>query len=69
MGRPVLAERLIVALADGSLREHAASGEFLASASCQADKTTTRRHQARQSRAYDRPWNLYKADEAVRAVV
>ena len=58
------------ALSSSSMQkaESSSDGE-LTTASRQGEKTTARGYQARQSRADDRPWNLYKADEAVRAVV
>ena len=52
-----------------SLNSCRGSGQLLTSASRQGEKTTARRDQTRQSRANDRPRNLSKADEAVRAVV
>jgi hypothetical protein len=53
-GRPVLAERPIVTLADSPVGEHTASREFLTSASREGKKTTASHDQARQTRARER---------------
>jgi len=45
------------------------SGDEFTTASRQGEKATASCDQTRQSRANNWPWNLYKADEGVRAVV